>query len=440
MNQNGERNGIGKLFTEDRVHRDVYISDEVFALEQERLFARAWIFLGHASQVPNPGDFVTAEIAGRPLILVRRADRTLQVLMNRCAHKGAMITTDAAGNTGRAFRCPYHAWSYRLDGSLLGVPMQAGYEGTRMRECEAGKGLHRVTSAEHRGFVFVRLSEEGPAFQDYFGSALSFIDAMADRSPVGELEVMGPPLRNLIRCNWKMYLENINDGLHVHAAHESAAIAARAVWSGKSPDEPRPMAIEQLLPFQQGNDFMEKMGGRVFANGHSLLGLHLSIHSGYGQIPEYTAAMVKAYGEARARQIMSFMPQNAILYPSIAFKTSPQVMRVLRPIAADRTIVEGWSFRAKDAPTLLAERSIMYNRLAFSPMSLVAQDDVHMFESVQRGLRAEGNPWISLHRGYRGPEGGDAEVASGTDEILMRNQFRAWVKFMGEAAPAVAAQ
>ena len=237
-----------------------------------------------------------------------------------------------------------------------------------------------------------------------------------------------------------MYLENINDGVHVHAAHESAAIAARAIWSGKSPDEPRPMAIEQLLPFQQGNDFMEKMGGRVLANGHSLLGLHLSIHSGYGQIPEYTAAMVKAYGEERARQIMAFMPQNAILYPSIAFKTSPQVMRVLRPIAADRTIVEGWSFRAKEAPTLLAERSIMYNRLAFSPMSLVAQDDVHMFESVQRGLRAEGNAWVSLHRGYRGAEGGDAEVASGTDEILMRNQFRAWVKFMGEAAPAAAAR
>src|SRR6185369_15185401 len=81
------RNGVAHLVQEDQVHRDVYISDDIFRLEQERLFSRAWLFLGHASQVPEPGDYVTAELAGQPLILVRRADRTLQVLANRCAHK-----------------------------------------------------------------------------------------------------------------------------------------------------------------------------------------------------------------------------------------------------------------------------------------------------------------------------------------------------------------
>jgi len=441
MSEHSRHDRIGALFQEDRVHRDVYISEQIFALEQERLFTRTWLFLGHASQVPNPGDFVTVELARRPLILVRHADGSLHVLMNRCAHKGAMILSDPAGTTGRAFRCPYHGWSYRLDGSLLGVPMQGGYEGTRMRECETGNGLHRVTSAEHRGFVFARLGETGISFSDYFGAALPFIDMMADRSPEGELEVEGPPVRNLIRCNWKMYLENINDGLHVHAAHESAAIAARAVWAGKSPDEPKPMAIEQLLPFQSGNDFMEKMGGRVLANGHSVLGTSVSIHTGYGEVPAYTEAMVKAYGARRAQEILAFSPQNAILYPSAALKSSPQVMRVIRPVAADRTVIEGWSFKAKGAPPLLTERSLMYNRLAFSPMSLVAQDDVHVFETVQRALRSGGNEWVSLHRGYRGAESYDADVAtSGTDEVLMRNQYRAWIRFMAESLPAGAPQ
>jgi phenylpropionate dioxygenase-like ring-hydroxylating dioxygenase large terminal subunit len=435
------RDGLGHLFQEDRVHRDVYISEEIFALEQERLFARAWLFLGHASQVPSPGDFVTVELAGRPLILVRRADRSLQVLMNRCAHKGAAILCEPSGNTGRAFRCPYHGWSYRLDGTLLGVPMQAGYEGTRMRECETGQGLHRVASAEHRGFVFVRLGDDGTAFQDYFGSALSFLDMIADRSPEGELEVHGQPLRAVIRCNWKMYLENINDGLHVFAAHEPSAIAARKIWAGKPPDEPKPMAIQQLEGFQLGNEFMDKMGGRVLANGHSVLGTNASIHSGYGEPAEYTAALAKGHGAERAKAILAYMPQNAILYPSIAVKSSPQVMRVIRPLAADRTILEAWCFRAKGAPPLLAERSLLYNRLVFSPMSLVAQDDIRVFETVQRSLHAGGNPWVSLHRGHRGPEGGDADMATGgTDERLMRNQYRAWAKFMAaDLAPGAAA-
>jgi phenylpropionate dioxygenase-like ring-hydroxylating dioxygenase large terminal subunit len=432
-----ERSGdLGRLFQGDRVHRDVYTSPEIFALEQERLFARTWLFLGHASQVPKPGDYITAEIAGRPLILVRAADKSLRVVMNRCAHKGVKLLTEPAGSTGRAFRCPYHGWSYRLDGSLLGLPLQKDYEGTRLRECETGKGLTRVASGEHRGFVFVRLGDEGPSFEDYLGPGLSFLDRMADRSPEGELEAITPPLRAVIRCNWKIYLENINDALHVFAAHEPTMIAGRQIWSPKTPDEPRPMAVEQIAGFQSsaGFDFVEKMGARVMPDGHSLLGLSASVHSHYGEDPAYLAAMTRAYGEERAKAILSDMPQNAVIYPSLAMKGSPQVMRVLRPLAADRTMLEAWCFRAKGAPPLLAERSMLYNRLVFSPMSLVAQDDVHLFETAQKSLGASGNPWVSLHRGHRAGEEGDFGTdRSGIDEIVMRNQHRAWAKYMAPA-------
>jgi phenylpropionate dioxygenase-like ring-hydroxylating dioxygenase large terminal subunit len=434
----GQRGDPGHLFQDDRVHRDVYTSPEIFALEQERLFARTWLFLGHASQVPKVGDLVTTEIAGRPLILVRAADKSLQVVMNRCAHKGAKVLSEPAGNTGRAFRCPYHGWSYRLDGSLLGLPLQKDYEGTRLRECETGKGLHRVASAEHRGFVFVRLGDEGPSFKDYVGNGLSFLDMMADRSPEGELEAIVPPLRAIIRCNWKIYLENINDALHVFAAHEPTMVAGRQIWSPKTPDEPRPMSVEQLAGFQSstGFEFVEKMGARVMPDGHSILGLGGSVHSHYGEDPAYLAAMTKAYGEERAKAILSYMPQNAVIYPSLAMKGSPQVMRVLRPLAADRTMLEAWCFRAKGAPPMMAERSMLYNRLVFSPMSLVAQDDVHVFETAQKSLGASGNPWVSLHRGHRPGENGAPErETSGIDEIVLRNQHRAWAKYM---APALA--
>jgi phenylpropionate dioxygenase-like ring-hydroxylating dioxygenase large terminal subunit len=425
---------LAALVEADRVHRDLYLSEEIFALERDRLFARAWLYVGHASQVRSPGDYITVDLAGRPVILVRHLDGTLRVLMNRCAHKGSMLVTERAGNTGKAFRCPYHSWAYRTDGTLLAVPDRAGYEGTRMHECATGKGLHPAATAERRGFVFARLSETGPSLEAFCGPALEAIDAMADRSPDGELEVAGAPLRNVIRCNWKVYLENVNDTLHANVTHESAALAATAVWNAQPPGADKPMALEQLLPFGSGSDFMATMGGRVFANGHSFLGTRQSIHSGYAALPEYEAAMNRAYGPERARQILAWAPQNAILYPSIAIKASPQTLRAVRPLGPDRTLVEAWAFRPKGAPAVLTERTFLYNRMVFSPMSMVAHDDVHVFETIQRGLRASGNEWVSLHRDFKPSELGVADYSSsGVDEVLMRNQFRAWAGLMGAA-------
>jgi hypothetical protein len=91
-------------------------------------------------------------------------------------------------------------------------------------------------------------------------------------------------------------------------------------------------------------------------------------------------------------------------------------------------------------PDILFERAMSYNRLVFSPMSVVAHDDVHLFESIQQGLRARGNEWVSLHRNFDPAElGQGTTTTNGTNELLMRNQFRAWLKFMAPALPAHAA-
>jgi hypothetical protein len=191
------------------------------------------------------------------------------------------------------------------------------------------------------------------------------------------------------------------------------------------------MAMEQILPFGAGYEFFDRMGGRAYPNGHSVLGTRFSIHSGYAQLPEYEAAMRAAHGAERAAEILERSPQNAVLFPSLALKGSPQAIRVIRPLGVDRTLIEAWSFRVAGAPELLFERSLSYNRLVFSPMSVVAHDDVHLFESIQRGLRAAGNPWVSLQRGFDPAElaGGTIET-NGTNELLMRNQYRAWAHFM----------
>ena len=427
---------LSDLVEDDRVHRDVYLSEQLFALERERLFANTWSYLGHASQVPMPGDFFAQEIAGRPLVMVRQPDRSIRVLYNRCAHKGTQLVTDERGNAGNYFRCPYHAWTYKLDGAPMGMPLKAGYERTRLAECESGRGMAPVRDvAIHRDFVFVKLGAGGLGFAEYFGEALRSLDNLVDRSPVGRLEIAGGVLRNVIRCNWKMYLENINDTVHPMSTHQSAIDAAASLWKGRGADEPKPMAMEQILPFGSGYDFYDRMGGRVQPNGHSVLGTNFSIHSGYAQPPGYAEALGAAHGAERAAEVLERSPQNAILFPSLAVKGSPQSIRVIRPLAADRTLVEAWSLRVVGAPALLFERTLAYNRLVFSPMSVVAHDDVHLFESIQRGLAADGNEWVSLHRGFdRAELEGGARDTNGTNELLMRNQFRAWARFMEAGA------
>ncbi len=423
---------IAALIQPDRVHRDLYIDPELFALEQERFFANTWNYVGHDSQLPKAGDYISNEIAGRPLIVVRHTDGSVRVLMNRCAHKGSRLVSEACGNTGGFFRCPYHAWAYKTDGSLLAIPLKRGYEGTALQECEAAKGLTTVDNVRlYRGFIFVRLSEQGPDFETYFGESLSSIDNLADRSPEGELEIAGGCLRYVHQCNWKMFVENLNDTMHPMVVHESSAGTAKKMWAGKPADEPKPMAIEQFVPFMSDYQFFEDMGVRVFDNGHSFSGVHFSIHSNYSAIPDYEAAMDAAYGAQRKAEILGLARHNTVYYPNLTIKGAIQSIRVVKPLAVDKTLVESWTFRLKGAPPELLHRTTMYNRLINSPFSVVGHDDLHAYRGIQAGLHASGNEWVSLHRNFDADEIGRQDVtALGTSEISVRNQYRAWARYM----------
>lgn len=421
----------------DRVHRDLYTDPVVYAREQTRLWTHAWVYVGHESQTPAVGDYYTTEIAGQALLMLRRSPSEVTVLMNRCAHKGSQLVHERHGNCGKVLRCPYHAWTYRLDGSLLAIPLKNDYEGTRLSSCPSEKGLSAPgATMNYKGFVFVRLSDEGPDFESYFGEALATLDNLVARAPDGELSVLGQPLRNVIQCNWKLYLENVNDTVHPISTHESAASAAKEVAQSLPESSDAVLAMEQLLPFGAGYTFYSEMGARVMPYGHSVLGTRFSIHTGYAPLPDYQRELEACHGEAAAKDILQFSPQNTVLYPSLAAKASPMILRIVRPLAVDRTLVEIWALAPKHGPARLRQRAASYARLVFSPMSVVAHDDVHLFESQQRALMCSGNAWLSLHRGYQEGEVDQpsASMDSGNNEWVIRNQHRGWLALMGEHA------
>ena len=297
---------------------------------------------------------------------------------------------------------------------------------------QAAQGLSSVRHVRnYRGFVFARLSEQGPDFDTFFGESLSSIDNMVDRSPAGRLEVAGPPLRYMHNCNWKMLVENQTDTCHPMVAHESSAGTARDVWQKTAPGTAKPMAVEIFLPFVAPYEFFENMGLRVWDNGHAHTGVSTSIHANYSAIPGYFDKMAAAYGEARAKAILDENRHNTVYFPNTMIKGPIQLLRLFKPISAGRTLVESWTYRLVDAPDLLLERTQMYNRLINAPTSVVGHDDLEMYERAQEGLRTSGNVWVNLARLYRPEEAGETNaVTNGTNEWAMRNQFRAWIKFM----------
>ena len=432
-----QKQEMAALVRDTEVHKALYIDQQVFELEMEHLFANTWVYVGHASQIPNKGDYVTTTVGTQPVVMVRHSDDSIQVLYNRCPHKGVKVAGEGCGNTGKFFRCPYHAWTFKTDGSLLSMPLKKGYDNTGFEHCEAQHGMAKVGAVrEYREFVFCRLNPEGESFEDYFGESLSTIDNMVDRSPVGKLEVAGGVLRYMHNCNWKMLVDNQTDTCHPMVAHESSAGTAVKVWNEAPAGTPKPMAVELFAPFVSPYEFFEKMGIRVWQNGHGHTGVADSIHAEYSPAPGYWEQMVAAYGETRAKEILGDVRHNTVYWPNIMVKGPVQTLRLFKPIAANRTLVESWTFRLVGAPDLLLERTLMYNRLINAPTSVVGHDDLEMYERAQEGLHARGRDWVNVARLFDEAERDQRNaVTNGTNEWQMRNQFRAWLKYMTASMP-----
>ena len=240
-------------------------------------------------------------------------------------------------------------------------------------------------------------------------------------------------LRYLHKCNYKMLMENLTDTCHPMVAHESSAGTAVNVWKTMPEGTPRHPAVEIYAPFMSSYQFYEGMGIRVWPNGHGHTGVSHSIHSDYSAIPGYFEQMVAAHGEEKAKAILDTNRHNTAYFPNMTVKGPIQTLRLFKPIAADRTMVESWTFRLVGAPDKLLERTLLYSRLINAPTSPVGHDDLEMYERAQDALHADANPWINMQRLYDPAEAAQSTAtANGTTEWQMRNQFRAWSKFMTE--------
>src|SRR3954452_23160614 len=154
----------------------VYSDGEIFELEKRRVFGRAWMFLAHESEIPEPGDYVVRRIVDDSFIVVRDEDGRVRVLFNMCVHRGMQVCRSELGNASH-FRCPYHAWTYKNTGELAGVPFHRDAYGGEGGVERKGTTLIPAPRKDIRnGMIFASLAPEGPSLDDYLGDFAFFLD------------------------------------------------------------------------------------------------------------------------------------------------------------------------------------------------------------------------------------------------------------------------
>jgi choline monooxygenase len=189
-----------------------YVDPRVLDLERRTVFSRSWQMMGRVDQLREPGQYVTGELAGEPILIVRGTDLVLRGFFNVCRHHAAAVMTEAEGRTNN-LRCPYHGWTYSLEGALKGTPDFAGV----CNFDRTANGLVPIETAQWENWVFARLDPDGPSLEDFLGADL-----------IGRIARLG--LRNLhwmerrhyeLDCNWKVFVDNYLDGgYHVPHLHK----------------------------------------------------------------------------------------------------------------------------------------------------------------------------------------------------------------------------
>jgi len=424
---------IAALIKKDRVHRDVYTDPAIFEMEMERLWGKAWIYVGHESQVKAPGDYFSTSIAKQAVVMTRHKDNEVYVLFNRCAHKGAQVVGDGCGHA-RQLRCCYHGYVFDTDGTLLHMPMAAGYAGSDFKKGNPASNMRKVPRVDtYHGLVFASLAAKGPDLQTWLGGAKDSIANLVDRSPEGRIEIAGGCFRYVHDANWKMFVENLNDAMHPMVVHQSSSGTAKRVFDDnfKAGDNV-PFELEMLAPFTNDYGFFEKMGLTAWDYGHSVTGGKMSIHSAYSPIPGYIDALNAAYGEEKVNEIMSVNRHNTVVYPSFTLKGAITSIRIVKPISVNKTIIESWVFRQVGAPEELFQRSITYCNLINSHANLVGPDDWEAYHRMQRGLATkDSNEWVSMHR-YLDQDKieNNEKTATGTSDMVFRHQYQTWKSYM----------
>jgi phenylpropionate dioxygenase-like ring-hydroxylating dioxygenase large terminal subunit len=404
-----------------RVNRRAFVDDEVLAREREQIFARCWLYVGHTSEIREPGSFVTRSVGGRPVILTRDSHGDVQVWLNACTHRGAEVCREIRGTTKR-FRCFYHSWSFGTDGRLVAVPDEdafpSGFD-------KADYGLRAPSHVdEYRGFVFLNYAEQAPTLVDYLAGATRYLDLTADQSAQG-LQVLSGTHEYSIKANWKLLAENSYDGYHALPVHKTYFDVQRSRGDDVVADVTVEWRESGALDLGNGHTITVKQApwGRPVARWKPSMG-----EDSRGIVEAARQRLVDLHGEEYGNEIAN-LDFNMVIFPNLVINNIMAVIiRKFDPLTPGFMHVTSWSLAPVgegDAARKVRNESF----LSFlGPAGLATPDDNEALESCQRGYaNMMGEQWSDVSRGM------DKDVPMNYDEFQMRTYWRHWDDLMSGA-------
>ncbi|WP_394232282.1 Rieske 2Fe-2S domain-containing protein [Niallia oryzisoli] len=415
----------------------VLTDPDIYELEQEKIFGRTWQFLAHESELKKPGDYVTRWMVNDPVIVLKNRDGEVKAYLNSCAHRGVHLCTADRGNN-KTFTCPYHGWSYNLDGELIGIVAGNKVFGEEMDKSEWGlRGIPKI--AIYQGMIFGNLDKDAISLEDYLGDMKWYFDLMLGRSD-GGMEVRGLPQRWVAKANWKATAENFAaDPYHVQTTHRST------VEMGISPEDP--------LYAGYGHQV-------VLENGHGIN--VITSKTGKARVPFQGTpeSMWTMFEKNLTPEQLDIQSRVTVfvggVYPNLSF-VSPihgteghlhnyLNFRLWRPIGPDKVEVWCWFMIDKAAPEKYKEDAYRGYLGSFGPTGTLEVDDTENWARIveaSTGLMARnkelsynninnylmGYERVELDPGFPGP--GQAYPTTYIDAIA-RSMHEYWFTLLSE--------
>lgn len=413
------------------VSREIFVDREVYQLELDRLFTRAWLFVGHESLIPNKGDFFTSRMGEESVILCRDKKGVVHVFLNSCRHRGMKVCRYDQGNTS-LFTCPYHSWSYTTDGKLQGVPLYKQlYDGVLDRDAMSLIEVPRL--AIYKGTVWASWDPDAPDFLTYLGDAKVHLDQALDcrDGRPGGSEVIGVH-KWIFPANWKFAAENFLGDTYHNPSHRSVDLigigpSATAGVKGRRDDELQ-KAQHIWISFPQGHGVHSAIAPEKNEYTPSFLN--------NPQIEEYFRHCFEERKKNLGHEAARLLPFTGTMFPNTSLHgRQPRGLCAWHPHSPTET--EAWRFFLvdADAPAEVKDFLRHYYMRYSGPAGMTEQDDMENWLYATRasvGTVARRYPFNyqqSLHAStVEGPMPGNLSLQ--ITEQMARGYYATWDRYM----------
>jgi phenylpropionate dioxygenase-like ring-hydroxylating dioxygenase large terminal subunit len=419
----------------------IYNDPEIFALERDRLFSQAWVFLAHESEIPAPGDYVVRRVLADSFIVARDESGTVRVMFNMCLHKGMQVCRAELGNASH-FRCPYHAWTYRNDGRLVGLPFHEEAYGGEDGFARQGQSLLPAPAMDsYNGLIFISLRPDPPGLRDWLSDFAFYLNFYTRQSPSG-IELRGPQ-RWRVKANWKIGAENFA-GDSYHTPHTHASVVEIGLFREPKASKRKEGALYLAGP-GSGTTYKLPPGG-TFDEQLAYVG--------------YPDSMIEVMGQAwtdgqrRLVEQDGFMVSAATLFPNLSLvhnwpvidesgKVVPFIsLRQWQPVSERETEVLSWFAVDAGAPEEFKRQSYQAYLMCFGSSGMFEQDDVENWVSItdmaggsmarrlrlnsRMGLTSDDKPVKPPLAGFSGP----GTAYQGFGEFNQRAWLSRWADYL----------